>query len=127
MNNSNGQPPQSAGAPTYVLSPEAASQFAEPEGPDIRHYFWIVRRRLWMAIGLPLLSLAVTFFFTMGRPPVYKATTRLLIGQESAQGAIGDKEGDVIGWGKEERYLQTQYTLLAAIQTVACAGPHEGM
>lgn len=108
----NGKTPESTAIALLAAQPGVDLQTDEDDGADIGHYLWIVRRRLWLVIVLPLLAFALTFFFTMGKPPLYKATTRLLIGEQSSDGAIGDKSVDAVGWGKDERYLETQYTLL---------------
>lgn len=47
---------------------------------ELRSYWRIVRRRIWVVIGLVLLVIAVSLFLRESTPPVYQASLRFIVG-----------------------------------------------
>ena len=80
---------------------------------ELRQYWRIVQRRLWIVAVLLLLVLAVSLAFEPARVPTYQATMRFMMGLEPE-----DKSGDYYAYDKYYTWLAAEYLIDDAAELV---------
>jgi len=78
--------------------------------PRIRQYVGVLLTRRWVVLAAVVMTVAVTALLTFTRPPVYRATSRLLIETKKPQ-AVGLQEVYEPSDARSD-YYETQYRLL---------------
>ena len=80
---------------------------------ELRQYWRIVQRRLWIVAVLLLLVLAVSLAFGPARVPTYQATMRFMMGLEPEE-----KSGDYYAYDKYYTWLAAEYLIDDAAELV---------
>jgi tyrosine-protein kinase Etk/Wzc len=94
----------------------------DEETIDLRDVLAILRRRVWLIVGVTVLALAATAFVVLRQVPQYRATAviRLLDERQAVAGGIGSAAADAMVLGKGADPLVTQLQVLRS-RTVAGA------
>ncbi len=94
--------------------PAAYASYFDDEGGEgrqsIRHYFAVVYKRLPWIIALTLIVTAGTALYMYKLPPIYEATTQMLI--EPRRPKVTSKDSININFGQDANYYNTQLKLL---------------
>lgn len=80
---------------------------------ELRQYWRIVQRRLWIVAVLLLVVLAVSLAFGPARVPTYQATMRFMVGLEPEE-----KSGDYYAYDKYYTWLAAEYLIDDAAELV---------
>src|SRR5262249_2799550 len=80
---------------------------SEEQGPDLWHYWRIIKKRVWVILGTTLaVGLAATVT-TVRKPKVYQATTEIIIAPQAPK-ALGDSV-EVVQLGAGTYWSDTEY------------------
>ena len=71
---------------------------------ELREYWQIVRRRLWIVVALPLIVAAASLLMRPARVPTYQASMRFLLGLEPEE-----RTGDYYAYDKYYTWLTAEY------------------
>jgi polysaccharide biosynthesis transport protein len=84
-------------------------------GPHLREYWRAVRKRLWLVIGITLISTVLASIYMARKQDTYSAQARVQVDLESSLGGSGSKNSQVIlsGSGNDPNYFNTQLQILA--------------
>ncbi len=81
------------------------------EQAHLRDYWRIVRRRLWIPIGIVMVVATLATIYNLRLPSIYEGLTRIEIGREDR--AVNIKDVQIsMGGGDDTQYLNTQLKIL---------------
>ncbi|HIL97634.1 MAG TPA: polysaccharide biosynthesis tyrosine autokinase [Pseudomonadales bacterium] len=94
----------------------------EEEEFDLRHYYAVIDREKWGILGLALVSTLLSILVAMNLTPIYRASSILLIENQSGKMASMDElyGRDARGW----TYNQTQVNILLSRQLARSVVEH---
>lgn len=95
-----------------------ASEYGQYDGGgmQLREYWHAVRQRLWLVIGITLITTVLTAIYMARKQDIYSAQARVQVDLESSLiGGSGSKSGQVIlsGQGNDPNYFNTQLQILS--------------
>ena len=94
-----------------------ADQFGEPadDSPGLREYFAIVRRHLWLVLGILAASVGVTVYMILTAPPRYQANVVVRLA-DSRRAMTGSTEAGAYDQvlGRETDLLQSQIQVVTS-------------
>src|SRR5918992_2990896 len=76
---------------------------------DLRFYWRQMRKRPWLILALVLVSFTLGGLYVAKTRPLFRATTKILIEQDSAQVAPFE---DLVAPGQTAAHYETQYQIL---------------
>lgn len=87
--------------------------FAATDDSPLVHYLSIIRRRIWLVLGIIAAAALISLYSTMTTIPLYRATAQIQIERESARVVKqNDSSPEVQRTGSE--FYQTQYGLISS-------------
>jgi capsular exopolysaccharide synthesis family protein len=93
------------------------AQSDNDHGPDLWHYWRIIKKRVWVILGTTLAIAAVAIITTMRKPKVYQATAEIIIAPQAPK-ALGDSVEVVQlgagGYWSDTEYYSTQLRILTS-------------
>ena len=103
-----------SGTPSPMYLPAAIN--AEDERTHLRDYWKAVRKRLWLVLGLALLTTVITTVVMLHRQNMYQAVARVQVDLENNNSALGASKNSsvlVSNQVNDPAYFNTQLQILA--------------
>ncbi|NIA06553.1 MAG: polysaccharide biosynthesis tyrosine autokinase [Actinobacteria bacterium] len=99
-----------------IIEVEASTPGGPQKQPLLREYLRIILSRFWLALGIFVISVAVSIVYLSTRTKMYQATRTVLIQPSSPRlteiTPVYDERG--FGLGSTESFLNTQYKLMVS-------------
>ncbi len=107
--------------PEIIMDHSLVHYSPTPTNPDeerthLRDYWKAVRKRLWLVVGLTLLTIVVTTIVMLRRHNVYEAVARVQVDLETSSPALGSSKNNsvlVSNQISDPTYFNTQLQILA--------------
>ena len=96
----------------------------EPDMPrvPISHYFWVLRRHLWMIIGFVACCVLITYIVSSRVTPIYESTATIDVDIQAPSDVVGQDSSRSTSYRNPDQFLATQIKLIqsdAVIRPVA--------
>jgi len=86
----------------------------EPDAPRVplNHYFWVLRRHLWMLIGFVACCVLITYIVSSRVTPIYESTATIDVDIQAPSDVVGQDSARSTAYRNPDQFLATQIKLI---------------
>ena len=86
--------------------------------PHLSEYYYVLRKHRWLILGVLIIMVTLTMFFTFMMKPVYQATASLIIDKEQSKSPLTGERTDYENYMSQSLTFNTHFKLITSRQVL---------